>query len=222
MKINLALRNAFLAMAALALFGAASANAATAMPPASATAPAPATAQSASAVVRGFYAQLTSTLKQGAKLGFAGRYKKLEPAIRAAFDLPLMTKMSVGASWDSASLQEKAALVAAFSDFSIATYASRFAQDDGETFTVKGEKASPSGGMMVDTVLKPKDGDPVSLDYLLKPDDKGQYRIVDVFMDGTISELATRRAEFSSIARREGIAALVNSLDQKSKQMGPS
>jgi hypothetical protein len=43
-----------------------------------------------------------------------------------------------------------------------------------------------------------------------------------VFLDGAISELATRRAEFSAVIKRDGIAALVNSLGEKSKQMGPS
>ncbi|MDE1900129.1 MAG: ABC transporter substrate-binding protein [Alphaproteobacteria bacterium] len=172
------------------------------------------------ATIRAFYAQLTATIKQGDALGFAGRCQKLDPVIRATFNLPLMAQMSVGASWDSASAQEKADLIDAFSEFSVATYASQFASDDGETFTVTGEKKTPNG-VIVESELKPKAGDPVSLDYLMRPDAKGKYRVVDVYLDGTISQMATRRAEFSSIARRDGIDALVNSLGAKSKEMGP-
>ena len=76
--------------------------------------------------------------------------------------------------------------------------------------------------MIVETSLTPKDGDAIALNYLLRPDDSGQYRITDVFLNGTISEMATRRAEFSGIARRDGIEALVNSLGEKSREMGPS
>ncbi|MGB9153185.1 MAG: ABC transporter substrate-binding protein [Alphaproteobacteria bacterium] len=175
----------------------------------------------AEAVVRGLYTQLEASMKQGSQLGFSGRYKQLDPVIRASFNLPLMTRMAVGASWASASPQEQTELVAAFSDFSVASYASQFAGYQGEQFTIVGEKTSDAG-ILVETRLTPKDGDAVALNYLMRPDKNGNYRIVDVFLNGTISQLATRRAEFSSIARRDGISALVTSLGQKSKQMGPS
>ena len=176
---------------------------------------------SAQAVIRGFYAELVATMKQGKQLGFSGRHSKLAPVIKASFDMPLMTRMAVGSGWTKASEQEKNDLIAAFSNFSISTYASRFAAHDGEEFSVTGEK--PSGdGVIVETTLKPKTGDVVTLNYLMRPDEKGLYRIVDIFMNGTISELATRRSEFSSIVRREGIPALVNSLEQKARQLGAS
>ncbi len=183
--------------------------------------PAHAADSQAQSVVRGLYAQLIASMKQGDQLGFDGRYKKLEPVIRSSFNLPLMTRVAVGSNWASASPQQQNELVAAFSSFSIATYASRFAAYDGEQFTVTGEQASGKD-VIVETSLKPTTGEAIALNYLMRLDDKGVFRIVDVFMNGTISELATRRAEFSSIARRDGIPALVNSLGAKSKQMGPS
>jgi phospholipid transport system substrate-binding protein len=180
-----------------------------------------AAASSAQDAVRGFYATLVSTMKDGPQLGFDGRYKKLDPAIRAAFDLPSMARLSVGASWSTASEKEKTDLVDAFSRFSIATYASRFAAYDGEEFAVTGEKTAGKD-VIVETSLTPKDGEAVTLNYLMRADAKGQFRIVDVFMNGMISELATRRSEFSSITRREGVPALVNSLGEKAKQMSAS
>ena len=178
----------------------------------------------AETVVRHFYSQLVGAMKQSDTLGFTGRYKKLDPAIRSAFNLPVMARLSVGSSWADASPQEQTELVSAFSEFSVSSWASRFASYDGEQFTVIDQK--PAGGadnaVIVETTLQPHEGDAVALNYLMQPDDKGNYRIIDVFLNGTISELATRRAEFSSIARRDGISALVNSLDEKSKQMGPS
>jgi phospholipid transport system substrate-binding protein len=173
----------------------------------------------AQTVVRGFYAQLVSTMKQGEPLGFGGRYKKLAPVIQSSFNLPLMARMTVSSGWSGASEKQRDDLVAAFSDFSISTYANRFASYDGEEFVVTGEKAL-GNDVVVETSLKPKNGDSITLNYLMRRDEKGAYRIVDVYMNGTVSELATRRSEFSSIARREGISALVNSLEEKAKQMG--
>lgn len=183
--------------------------------------PAATVAQGPSDVVRAFYAELTDVMKQGGTLGYAGRYKKLGPALQAAYDFPTMAHYAVGTVWTNASPQEQEQITRSFAEFSTANYASRFAAYDGEQFDVTGEKQTPAG-TMVETSLKPKDGDPVALNYLMHKDDKGNWRIVDVYMAGAISELATRRAEFSAVIKRDGVAALVNTLNQKSKALGPS
>ena len=175
----------------------------------------------AAGVVRGFYATLSDTMKQGVQLGFAGRYKKLEPVIKSAFDMPAMTKMAVGLTWASATPTEQAHLIAAFSDFSVANYANQFKTDDGEQFLVEGAQPT-TNGVIVATKLTPKDGGPVALNYLVRQDGQGTWRIVDVFLNGAISQMAARRSEFSAIAKRDGLNALVNALSEKSKQLDPS
>ncbi len=170
-------------------------------------------------VVRAFYTQLVTTMKQGEALGIEGRYKKLDPPVRTAFNLPLMAHAAVGPSWSAATTQEQEDLIAAFTDYSIASYAARFPDYHGEQFTVTGQKPSTAGGVIVETTLAPPDNaPPVALNYLLRTDKKGAWRIVDVFLNGAISEMATRRAEFSSIARRDGMPALTHSLSIKAKQ----
>lgn len=182
---------------------------------------APVSGSAAVDVVKNFYTTLTAVMKQGEKLGFSGRYKKLEPAVNAAFNLPLMTKFVVGLGWGNATAEEQDQLIKAFSEFSIANYAGRFGKYDGEQFNVLGEKPT-AGGKIVETTLKPKDGDAIALNYLMRQDEKGAWRILDVFTAGAISELATRRSEFSSVIQHDGLSALVNALGEKSKQMGPT
>lgn len=169
-----------------------------------------------------FYAQLEETMKQGDTLGYAGRYKKLEPVIQSSFNLALMTRYAVGSAWSSASVAEQQQLISAFSQFSVATYANRFPRYDGEMFTVLDEKPAPGGGSIVVTHLTPNNEEPVTLNYLVRNDDKGQPRIVDVYLDASISELATRRSEFSGIVKNEGFNALAEKLTQKTKQLGPT
>jgi phospholipid transport system substrate-binding protein len=177
--------------------------------------------KAATDVVKKFYAQLTDVMKEGDKLGFSGRYKKLEPIIQSTFNLPAMTRYAVGLVWTKATPDEQRQLTAAFSDFSVANYANQFRHYDGEHFEVDEAKLA-GNNVIVETKLEPKDGGAVALNYLMRLDEKGHYRIIDVFLDGAISELATRRSEFSAIANRDGVAALVNSLGDKAKQMGPS
>ena len=182
-----------------------------AMPPL-ALAAAPAGAPQAT--ISTFYDTLLATMKDGPALGFLGRRKELAPAIRRAFDLPLMTRLMVGPQWAGLTPEQQQQLVAAFSEFSIATYASRFDDYSGEHFEVEPTTTTTTSGVIVHSKLVKTDGDSVQLDYLMHDTDAG-WQIVDVYLSGTVSELATRRSEFSSIMRRGGADALVDVLQKK-------
>jgi len=161
------------------------------------------------ATIKTYYDTLLGVMKDATKLGFKGRYDKLGPAIRKAFNLPLMTRLSVGPDWTKLAADVQQRLVTAFSDMSISTYASRFDGYDGEHFEVDPKPASTTGGVIVSTKLVQTNGDPpVQLNYLMRDGDAG-WQIIDVFLQGTISELATRRSEFSTVLRRDGPDALV-------------
>jgi phospholipid transport system substrate-binding protein len=170
------------------------------------------------ATISAFYDTLLATMKDGPKLGFNGRSERLAPAIRSAFDLPLMTRLMVGPSWQSVDAKQQEQLVAAFSDFSIATYASRFDDYSGERFEIDAKTAETNNGTIVHTKLVKSDGEPVQLDYLMRKNEAG-WQIVDVYLSGTVSELATRRSEFSAVMRRGGAEALVDALQKKTAQL---
>jgi len=162
---------------------------------------------------------LVKVMKQGPALGFAGRVKALEPELNRLYDLPLTTRLVVGPPWRSMTPDQQQALVAAFSDYSTAVYASRFKDYSGERFVVDPATATmASGDVTVHTKLLPHDGDPVQLDYVLRSGPEG-WRIIDVLLNGTISEMAERRSEFSSTLRDGGASALINLLHQKTAQL---
>lgn len=169
--------------------------------------------------VRRFYDVLLEAMKGGAKLGFDGRRKLLAPAIREAFDLPLMTRLIVGLQWQNFSGTQRQDVIDAFSDFSIANYASQFDGYSGERFVVE-PKAAPAPGndVIVDTKLIQSDGKPVRLNYLLR-EVAGKWRIIDVYLSGTVSQLAARRSEFSSVLRRDGVSGLIAVLKKKSAEL---
>jgi phospholipid transport system substrate-binding protein len=173
-----------------------------------------------SAVVEAFYAVLLAVMKQATSLGFEGRYRRLQPAIEAAFNLPLMIRLAVGPQWNSLAPAQQGRLLEAFRRFTVGTYASRFDGYEGEHFEVTGEAPSPSGGTLVQTRLVPPKNDPVELNYLLRQGDAG-WQIIDVFLSGTISQLATWRAEFTSVLRRDGADGLVGLLENKLAALTP-
>jgi len=86
---------------------------------------------------------------------------------------------------------------------------------------VRSEKTGVAGGAtLVETRLVPQKGDPVDLNYMLRSD-SGRWQIIDVFLSGTISELATRRAEFTSVLRRDGADGLVTVIEHKVAELKP-
>jgi phospholipid transport system substrate-binding protein len=64
-------------------------------------------------------------------------------------------------------------------------------------------------------------GEPIQLNYLMREAEAG-WQILDVFLKGTISELATRRSEFSTVLRRGGAQALVQLIQNRAADLKKS
>jgi phospholipid transport system substrate-binding protein len=172
-------------------------------------------------VVATFQDRLLATMKEGPSLGFEGRYERLLPALEETFDLEQMTRIVVGGRWTRMSKVEQEQVVALFRQFSVSTYASEFTSFNGQRFEIGGEQVQAGIGTIVKTRLVLMDRPPVELNYLLREAPAG-WRIVDVYLAGTISELARRRDEFGSIIRRQGIEGLIAALKRKNEELAGS
>jgi phospholipid transport system substrate-binding protein len=175
---------------------------------------APAAAGEPSRVVDALHEQLIGVMKAADSLGYQGRYAQLEPVIDRLFDISFMAEKSVGRYWKTADEENRARLLSTFGRFTVANYAGRFNRYSNQFFETLDEEASIQGTMLVHTRLVESDGDFVQLDYRLRSV-QGDWRIIDVYLNGTISELALRRSEYSSLIQREGFAALLSALDQR-------
>ena len=177
--------------------------------------PVPAVAMNAvgSDTVRTLYDTLLANMQSGAALGAHGRYIRIEPVVRRTFDMQAMTRLAVGPEWDRLSEAQRHQVSGAFERYICAIYADRFDSYSGERLQVTGEQTAAAGTIVTTAIVK-SDGEPVRLDYLLRRN-TGTWQIVDVYLNGTISELATRRSEFASILRAQGIAGLIVMLNTK-------
>jgi phospholipid transport system substrate-binding protein len=174
-------------------------------------------ANGASDVVRLFYGQLLDTMQHAAALGAKGRYEKLQPIVLDTFDVPFMTRLSVGPPWATLSVKQKRRAAKAFGRYVTAVYATRFDGYSGEQFQVVSEQKIKHGIMVRSQIVK-SDGEPVSINYVLHDNDIG-WQIRDVYLAGTISELATRRSEFAAILRTDGIDGLIAALNKKADDL---
>jgi phospholipid transport system substrate-binding protein len=150
-------------------------------------------------------------------LGIKGRYEKLAPVVLATFDVPFMTRLSIGPLWAKAPPDEKQRAAKAFARYITATYANRFDDYSGEKFEVLGEQRLKHGTLVRTNIVK-SDGDKVAINYVLHDNDTA-WQIRDVYLSGTISELATRRSDFTSTLRSGGIEALIVRLNEKADDL---
>lgn len=157
---------------------------------------------------------LIGAMQDGPTLGFEGRRAQIAPVVADSFDLALMARLIIGLRWDEFSDDEKKAVIKAFGDWTIANYAGQFTSFDNERFVTLGEVEAPRDTVLVKTRLDYGVDSSVAFDYRMS-NRRGDWRIIDIYLDGTVSELATRRSEFSTILRTEGASGLVARLGEK-------
>jgi phospholipid transport system substrate-binding protein len=170
--------------------------------------------QSPSQVIEQLNGVLLEVMKNADALGYQGRYDRLQPVIERTHDLPFLAKFSLGGYWNKLSAELQSQWVEKFTDYSIATYAARFDGYSGEAFEVVSEQPWKRSKMVVKSMLILPDEDNIEFEYILSRGDSGQWRIINVLVDG-VSDLALKRAEYSNILSKEGFDALLNELSEK-------
>lgn len=169
--------------------------------------------------VEAFYSALLDTMKQGSQLGLQGRVRQLTPAIRDTFDLTGMTQLSVGPSWQNLSEMDRKSITDAFERMTVANYAKNFASFSGEKFTVDPMVKMRNDDKIVSSNLTTASHSVVPFNYRLHMIE-GKWKIVDIYLNGYVSQLALRRADFASTVASSGAAGLVKKInDLVDKQM---
>ena len=168
----------------------------------------------ATATITRLNAVLLDVLQQAEPLGYAGRFKKLEPAVADAFDLDFMAEKSIGRHWKTLSDADKARWRALFHEFTAATYAGNFDRFSGQRFEISGEEAGQNDTVVVHTKLIDPGGEDTELDYRMHQTAAGP-RTVDIYLKGTVSQLALQRSDYTSALERGGFEALVTTIRGK-------
>ncbi|MEE9120046.1 MAG: ABC transporter substrate-binding protein [Syntrophobacteria bacterium] len=170
-------------------------------------------ADTAAKVVEGLHAELLFVMKQGKKLGYAGRYQRLAPTVTAGYDFPYISKVVVGRYWRSFTAEQKSQFIRIFSKLSIATYANRFDGYSGERFKTISRQELKRGHRLVKTVLIKANGEEIELDYILYKNND-QWRIINVIAEG-VSDLSLKRADYTSYLKKNGFDRLITKLNEK-------
>lgn len=177
----------------------------------------PALAQSdPSAPIARLDAALLASMRMGTATPFAQRYEAVAPAVEGALDLGATLAASVGLGWASLAPQQKQALLAVFTRYTIASYAANFNSYHGERIEILPQQQRQVGQdtIVATQIVPPAGGTPTRLDYVMRRTAQG-WKAVDVLADGSISQVAVQRSDFRALVAGGNAAPLIARLTQK-------
>lgn len=165
-------------------------------------------------VVEVFHVALIEMMKKSGEMSFDERVAYLMPVMDESFDLGFMSAKSVGRQWKELSAGEQAEWRQKFSELTVSNYAGRFVDYSGEMFSTVGNEPAARNTVMVLTRLDVPGDEAVDMNYRLRKSRDG-WRIIDIYLKGTVSELALRRSEYSSTLKRDGFEKLAAAIEKK-------
>lgn len=165
-------------------------------------------------VIQRFYDALLSVMKEAKRLSFDQRYQRLAPAVAQTYNLGLMSRLTIGPEWNRLQPAQQQAVTEAFSRYTISLYANRFDDFNGERFEVDPNTTTNANGVLVQSAFIKADREKIVFNYLMRQTGE-LWQAIDVYLDGTISQLATQRSEYGSVLQQGGVDALVKQLDER-------
>ena len=157
---------------------------------------------------------LLEIMRRADELGYRGRYEVVAPVVRETFDTKFMASKSIGPAWRKLAPEQRERWVDTFEAYTISNLADRFDGFSGETLAIVGDRPASNETLVVETRLDRPGDDSVGLDYRMR--DAGQaWKVIDVYSDGKVSEIALRRSEYASVLRADGIEGLITAVSGK-------
>ena len=146
------------------------------------------------------------------------RYRKFRNIFDRALYLDVVARRVLGHHWRRATESQKERYIKLFRRYVLGIYAVQLGEFAGEKFSVLRQQSSSSMESLVVARISRQYGPPLDLSFRVRQT-VTDLRIVDVTVGG-ISLVVTKRSEFDSIIRREGLPGLLRRFDSKSSDAG--
>ena len=128
-----------------------------------------------------------------------------------------MLKLIIGADWKKLESNKKKELIMVFNRYISKNYLNRFSKiqeisfEDEEKEKISSEVFLVKSNFVINKEI-------ISIDYLLSLN-KNSWKIFDVLLDGSISEIATKKSEFRIFIKEKKIDSLIDALKKFNNQM---
>ena len=143
---------------------------------------------------------------------------KMQKIISDTYDVERMLFLIIGESWKVSEDKPRANLKKVFEEYIAKNYIRRFSSIKKLEFDKLNIKKVGNNYLMAKTKLIINSNDEVALSYLLNQTNKN-WKIFDVLIDGSISEIATKKSEFKSFTNHDDLKPLLEALQKKNSTL---
>jgi phospholipid transport system substrate-binding protein len=160
---------------------------------------------------------LIATSKAGsANADFAARYTQLDPVVRQALNMSVITQNSVGFLWSTVPVAQQQQLLALFEQFTVSTYVHEFNGYSGQQINLLPAEKTVGASKIVETQIVPGDGSaPTEVDYVMTDTPDSGWQATDVLLGGTVSQVAVHSSDFSALVTSGDASQLIAALKSK-------
>lgn len=144
-------------------------------------------------------------------------FDKVTNLIQNTYRVEKMLSLIIGKEWKNVSIKKKTELVNIFTEYIAKNYIRRFRQINKPVFITNEVKDVGKNYRMVRTQLIVAD-EKVSINYLLS-EINGYWRVFDVLLAGSVSEIATKKSEFSSFISENNMDPLIKAIKKKNETL---
>ncbi len=171
-------------------------------------------------VVLNFIDHLRQVMANAGQLDYQARFDALYPVVRRTYNIPVMARASLGPNWIRLNAVQRANFVDFYRRLTVARYAHRLDRPYPVTLHVEKVRLGPGRTLRVDTHMKVPTGQSnPQMDFLLRRY-AGEWKVIDVILPGGLSELATRRAEYTTVLTRKGYQSLMAKMYVRTRDLG--
>ena len=139
--------------------------------------------------------------------------------VMPSVDFTMMTRMTVGPKWRQATKEDRARLMTGFERLLIRVYAGALANIKDHRCEFRPTRSRKlADELVVRTLLKSTGQPDIGLDYRIYRNKAGEWKIVDVNVEG-IWMVENYRSQFASTLNQDGIPGLIRLLEEKGEEL---
>ena len=139
----------------------------------------------------------------------------MDDVVKNSYDLEKMGKMIIGVKWKKVEIKMQKEFIDVFKRFISVNYLRRFNKINDLDFEHQSVRVIEDKFRLAGVILI-ADNERIKIDYLLSFNND-QWKIFDVLLDGSISEIATKKSDFKKIINEEGVSGLIKNLSVRNQ-----
>ena len=134
--------------------------------------------------------------------------------ISKTYDTKKMSKIILGKFWSESKAHDKAKFIEKFTLYISSNYINRFRDKKDFNYEYKDIDKIGEDYRIAYTIFKFGEKEKLKINYMLIKN-HNKWLIFDVLLNGSISEIATKKSEFNETLNNGGITSLINLINKK-------